>query len=84
MWIVDGIIQDVFFSRFFSLARFTRASFFSKSAFDTVSTMRSALLIRWASVLPGTFGAGFIIGRDSGTTGRTGPRWGREDLVFSS
>jgi hypothetical protein len=49
-----------------------------------VSTMRSALLIRWASVLPGTFGAGFIIGRDSGTTGRTGPRWGREDLVFSS
>jgi hypothetical protein len=50
--------QEVFFVRFFSLVRFSRASFFSKSFFDTVSTMLSALLMRSASVFPGTCGAG--------------------------
>lgn len=42
--------------RFFSLARFSAASLFSKSALDTVSTMRRALLMRSDSVLPGTLG----------------------------
>src|SRR6266404_5937601 len=50
--------QDIFFERFLSRARFVRASFLSRSSFDTVRTMRSALLMRPASVLPGTFGAG--------------------------
>ena len=47
-------------ARFFSLARLSRASSFSKSAFDTLRTMLSALLNRSAGVLPGMFGAGFI------------------------
>lgn len=42
-----------FFGRFFRLA-----SFFKSSAFETLSTERSALLMRSASVFPGTFGAG--------------------------
>ena len=46
-----------FVARFFSLARLSRASFFSKSAFDTLRTMLSALLSRSAGVSPGTFGA---------------------------
>jgi hypothetical protein len=46
-----------FTARFLSLARFSRASFFSKSAFDTLRTMLSALLSRSAGVSPGTFGA---------------------------
>jgi hypothetical protein len=52
-----------FVARFLSLARLIRASFFSKSAFDTLRTMLSALLSRSAGVSPGTFGAagsGFI------------------------
>jgi hypothetical protein len=46
-----------FAARFFSLARLSRASFFSKSAFDTLRTMLSAWLSRSAGVSPGTFGA---------------------------
>lgn len=46
-----------FVARFLSLARFSRASFFSKSAFDTLRTMLSALLSRSAGVSPGTSGA---------------------------
>jgi hypothetical protein len=53
-----AIGQFRFLDRFFSCVRFRRASFFSRSFFDTVSTMLSALLIRSASVLPGTSGAG--------------------------
>jgi hypothetical protein len=49
-----------FVARFFSLARLSRASFFNKSAFDTLRTILSALLSRSAGVSPGTFGAGFI------------------------
>lgn len=47
-----------FFARFFSLARFSRVPFFSRSFFGTVNSILSALLIRSASVLPGTYGAG--------------------------
>jgi hypothetical protein len=52
-----------FATRFFSLDRLSRASFFSNSALDTLRTMLSALLSRSAGVAPGTFGAagnGFI------------------------
>jgi len=42
----DNGNQDAFLARFFWLARFSRASFFSRSFFDIVSTMRSAPLIR--------------------------------------
>jgi hypothetical protein len=46
-------------ARFFrSRARFHFASSLSKSAFETLSTFVRALLIRSASVLPGTWGAG--------------------------
>jgi hypothetical protein len=44
-----------FAARFLSLARLSRASFFSKSAFDTLRTMLSALLSRSPGVSPGTF-----------------------------
>jgi hypothetical protein len=47
-----------FLPRFFALERLSLASFFSKSAFEIVSTMRRALLSRSDGVLPGTFGAG--------------------------
>jgi hypothetical protein len=54
-----GESQASFLARFFrSRARFHFASSFSKSTFDTVRTLRKALSIRSASVLPGTFGAG--------------------------
>jgi hypothetical protein len=46
-----------FAARFFSLARLSRASFFSKPALDTLRTMLSALLSRSAGVFPGMFGA---------------------------
>ncbi len=46
-----------FAARFLSLARLSRASFFSKSALDTLRTMLSALLSRSAGVSPGTSGA---------------------------
>jgi hypothetical protein len=52
-------------ARFFSLARLSRASLFSKSAFDTLRTMLSALLSRPAGVSPGTLGAGFIHHHDT-------------------
>jgi len=55
--------QEARFFRFLSLARLSRASSFSKSAFDTLRTILSALLRRSAGVSPGTFGAagsGFI------------------------
>jgi hypothetical protein len=59
---LSPVISDshglVFLARFFALARLSRASFFSSSSFETVRTMRSALLMRWASVSPGTGGAG--------------------------
>jgi hypothetical protein len=51
----EGFLLRDLFSAF---GRRRRASFLSRSFFDTVSTMLSALLIRSASVLPGTFGAG--------------------------
>ena len=47
-----------FAARFLSLARLSRASFFSKSFFDTLRTILSALLSRSAGVSPGTRGAG--------------------------
>jgi hypothetical protein len=50
--------QPVRFFRFFSFARFSFASALRIASFGTVSTIRSALLIRSASVLPGTDGAG--------------------------
>ena len=52
-----------FVARFLSLARLSRASFFSKSSFETLRTMLSALPIRSDGVSPGTCGAagnGFI------------------------
>jgi hypothetical protein len=55
---MQSVRTRFFLLRFFSRARFSFASFFSKSFFDTLSTMRRALLIRSAGVSPGTFGAG--------------------------
>jgi hypothetical protein len=54
------VIQGMgFLARFFlALACFHFASAFSKSVFETVSTLRKALSNFSASVLPGTFGAG--------------------------
>lgn len=53
-----GSQDGFFFARFLSPARFSRASFFNRSALGTVSTMLSALLMRSDGVFPGTLGAG--------------------------
>jgi len=53
---VERHYNQRFFARFFALARLSRDSFFRSSSFETVRTMRSALLMRSASVLPGTGG----------------------------
>ena len=55
--------QRDFSDRFLRRLRLSCASFFNRSAFDTVSTMRSALLNRSPGVLPGTsgIGSGFIV-----------------------
>lgn len=50
-------------ARFFSLVRLSRASFFTKSTFEILRTMLSALLSRSAGVSPRTFGAGFNLPR---------------------
>ena len=51
--------QLVFFAaRFLSFARLMLASFLSRAALGTVNTMRRALLMRSASVEPGTDGTG--------------------------
>ena len=50
--------DDDFFARFLALARFNLASFFRRSSFETVRTMRRALLNFCPGVSPGTVGAG--------------------------